>query len=76
MRLLVKSGKVPTHPDSYRPIFPLKIWGKFFKRDIMRRQQVYLESEVIYSPAQYNFRRGKGTGHTIAVATETAAIEV
>ena len=74
MRMIVKSGKVPTRPDSYRPISLLEVPGKLFERVIARRLRGHLEGRNLYSPGQYGFRRGRGTTHAIAIATETLAV--
>ena len=74
MRMIVKSGKDPSLPDSYRPISLLETPGKLLERIITRRLRDHLEMEHLYSPGQYDFRRGVGTTHAIAVATETLAV--
>ena len=74
MRMIVKSGKDPTRPDSYRPISLLEVPGKLFERVIAGRLRGHLEGRDLYSPGQYGFRRGRGTTHAIAIATETLAV--
>ena len=74
MRMIVKPGKVPTQPDSYRPISLLEVPGKIFERVIGGRLRDHLDGRHLYNPAQYGFRRGRGTTHAIAIATETLAI--
>ena len=74
MRMLVKPGKVPTRPDSYRPISLLEVPGKIFERVLSRRLRDHLDGEDLYNAGQYGFRRGRGTTHAIATATETLAL--
>ena len=74
MKMIVKSGKDPSLPDSYRPISLLETPGKLLERIINRRLRDHLEMEHQYSPGQYGFRRGVGTTHAVAVATETLAV--
>lgn len=74
MRMIPKPGKVPTLPDSYRPISLLEVPGKVFERVITHRLRDHLEGEGGYSEGQYGFRRSRGTIHAIAMATETLAV--
>ena len=74
MRIIVKSGKDPTQPDSYRPISLLEVPGKLFERVIARRLRGHLDGRNLYSPGQYGFRRGRGTTHAITIATETLVV--
>lgn len=75
MRMIVKPGKDPSHPDSYRPISLLETPGKMLERVVTKRLRDHLEGAGVYSPGQYGFRRGVGTAHAIAVVTETLAIQ-
>ena len=74
MRIMPKAGKSPTRPESYRHISLLEVPGKIFKRVINLRLRTYLETGNHLHPAQYGFRRGRGTVHAIALATETMAL--
>ena len=74
MRMIPKPGKVLTRADSYRPISLLEVPGKMLERVVARRLNHYLETERLYGEAQYGFRRGRGTVHAIALATEALAI--
>lgn len=76
MKLICKPGKQPTRPDSYRPISLLEVPGKLMERIVNSRLRDHLESEDLHNSAQFGFRRGKGTTHAIAVATETIAIHM
>uniref|UniRef100_A0A0P4W158 Reverse transcriptase domain-containing protein n=1 Tax=Scylla olivacea TaxID=85551 RepID=A0A0P4W158_SCYOL len=74
MRLVVKAGKAPTSPASYRPISLLEVPGKMFERIVTSRLRDHLDGHGLYHPGQFGFRRGRGTTHAIAVATETLAL--
>ena len=74
MRMIPKPGKVPTRPDSYRLISLLEVPGKLLENIITLRLREYLEVGNHLHPVQYGFRRGRGTTHAIAMATETLAI--
>lgn len=74
MRMVAKPGKVPTRPDSYRPISLLEVPGKLLERVVVGRLRDHIDGGNLYSPAQYGFRQGRGTSHAIAIATETLAI--
>ena len=74
MTMVPKSGKVPTRPDSYRPISLLEVHGKTLERIVSRRIQDHLEWQNHLNEGQYGFRRGRGTTHAIAMATETLAV--
>ena len=76
MRMICKPGKPPARPDSYRPISLLEVPGKLFERVINGRLRDHLEWEDLHSPAQYGFRRGRGTTHAIALATEAIALHL
>ena len=71
MRMIPKPGKVPTRPDSYRPVSLLEVPGKLLEKIVTKRLQDDLEGIKNLHPAQYGFRRGTGTAHAIAVVTET-----
>jgi len=74
MRMVPKQGKVLTNPSTYRPISLLEVPGKILERILTRRLRDHLEWEDLYSDFQYGFRRGRGTAHAIALATESLAI--
>ena len=74
MRLLPKPGKDASRPGNYRPISLLEVPGKLLERVVGRRLSRHLETEHLFSEGQYGFRRGRGTTHAIAIATEALAI--
>ena len=76
MRMIPKAGKVLTRPENYRPISLLEVPGKMLERVITRRLQSHLEETNSLHPAQYGFRRRRGTTHAIAVASETIGLHL
>ena len=74
MRMIPKAGKPPTRPESFRPISLLEVPGKILERVVNARLRTHLETGNQLHPAQYGFRRGRGTVHAIALATETMAL--
>lgn len=74
MRMIPKAGKDTTRAENYRPISLLEVPGKLLEKIITVRLRDHLEQENLLNPAQYGFRRGRGTVHAIAVATEMIAI--
>ena len=76
MRMIPKAGKVPTRPENYRPISLLEVPGKTLERVVARQLRHHLEETNGLHPEQYGFRRGRGTAHAIAVATETLGLHL
>lgn len=58
---LLKAGKNPTLPDSYRPISLLSVLGKIFEKIINKRLCWQLEVCNFLSPMQCGFRPGRST---------------
>ena len=76
MRMISKAGKIPTRPENYRPISLLEVPGKILEKIVTRRLRLSLEENNNLQPAQYGFRRGRGTTHAIAVASEAVALHL
>ena len=72
--LILKPGKDPTKPSSYRPITLLEIPGKILERIVNERIQGYAERNSKYHPNQFGFRKGRGTETAIMKIYETVAL--
>ena len=72
--LILKPGKDPTKPGSYRPITLLEIPGKILERIINERIQGYAETNNKYHPNQYGFRKGRGTEMALMKIYEKVAL--
>lgn len=68
MRMLVKPGKAPACPDSYKPISLLEVPRNLFERILTRRLRNHLEWDGHYNSTQYGFRRRKNTVHATGLA--------
>lgn len=62
---ILKPGKPPTDPSSYRPISLLNILGKVFERTIQARLKVFIADKHIIPPAQFGFTEGTSTEHQL-----------
>lgn len=71
MRMVAKSGKDPSCPESYRPISLLETPGKAAGENSHQAAA----RPPVFSPGQYGFRRGVGTTHAIAIVTETLVVQ-
>ncbi|GFW24990.1 probable RNA-directed DNA polymerase from transposon X-element [Trichonephila clavipes] len=58
---ILKPGKVPTDPLSYRPIALTSCFCKTFERMVNTRLVYVLEKEKCISPLQSGFRKGRST---------------
>ncbi|KAL7296561.1 hypothetical protein TKK_0009993 [Trichogramma kaykai] len=70
--LLLKPGKPPDAPSSYRPLCMLNTAGKILERIICGRLEVYTEAPAGLSDRQHGFRRGRSTIDTIESVTTAA----
>ncbi|XP_057666774.1 uncharacterized protein LOC130900280 [Diorhabda carinulata] len=57
--LLLKPGKPPDSPASYRPVCLLNCLGKYYEILIKKRLEKFLDSKTALSKQQYGFRRGR-----------------
>ncbi len=58
---ILKPGKNPSDPSSYRPIALTSQLCKIMERIITDRMTHYLESNDLFSPYQSGFRKGRST---------------
>ena len=58
---ILKPGKNPSDPSSYRPIALSSVLAKIFEHLIKNRLEWILENRSILSESQFGFRRGMGT---------------
>ncbi|KAL7297136.1 hypothetical protein TKK_0009555 [Trichogramma kaykai] len=70
--LLLKPGKPPDAPSSYRPLCMLDTAGKILERIICGRLEVYTEAPAGLSDCQHGFRRGRSTIDAIESVTTAA----
>ena len=70
--LLLKPGKEPDQPSSYRPLCMLDTPGKVLERVICDRLQPYLESNNWLSDLQFGFRKARSTVDAIRTVTAIA----
>uniref|UniRef100_A0ABD2WZ97 Reverse transcriptase domain-containing protein n=1 Tax=Trichogramma kaykai TaxID=54128 RepID=A0ABD2WZ97_9HYME len=70
--LLLKLGKLPDAPPSYRPLCMLDTAGKILETIICRRLEVYTEAPASMSDRQHGFRRGRSTIDAIESVTTVA----
>ena len=68
-----KPGKDPSDPEAYRPITLLSGLGKVLEVILNSELSSLLESENLLHPAQYGFRKHRGTEDAVHHALETIA---
>lgn len=74
---IVKPGKDPANPTSYRPIALTSHIGKIMEKMITERMTYYIESRGMFSPYQSGFRKGRGTmDPVICLETEIRKAQV
>ena len=66
---ILKSGKEPTNPESYRPISLTSCLCKLFERMVNSRLMWFLETTNKLSKHQYGFRQGRNAVDPIASLT-------
>lgn len=62
---ILKPGKDPSSPSSYRPISLLASISKLFERIILDRLLENINSNDVLPPEQFGFRRGHSTVHQL-----------
>ncbi|KFM71881.1 RNA-directed DNA polymerase from mobile element jockey, partial [Stegodyphus mimosarum] len=62
---ILKPGKNPSDPNSYRPISLLPAMGKLFERIISIRLTDHMEKFNLIENLQFGFRRGHSTTHQV-----------
>lgn len=62
---ILKPGKDPTLPKSYRPITLLSAVSKILERLILQRLMVHVEQQQVIMPQQFGFRKGHSTVHQL-----------
>lgn len=62
---ILKPGKDPTSPSSYRPISLLSSLSKLFERLILDRLLNHVNSNDVIPPEQFGFRKGHSTVHQL-----------
>ena len=68
---IIKPGKDPTSPASYRPISLLSAISKIFERLILDRLLEEVCRNNILPPEQFGFRKGHSTVHQLQRVTNT-----
>ena len=67
---LLKPGKPPSDPDSYRPISLTPHSGKLFEKLIQRRLEIFCEDNNILPDSQNGFRHSRCTTDNLVYLTE------
>ncbi|GFQ95193.1 RNA-directed DNA polymerase from mobile element jockey [Trichonephila clavata] len=67
---ILKPGKDPTAPDSYRPIALLPVLCKLAEKIMLARLNDHLENENILVPEQHGFRPRLSTTHQLLRVVE------
>ncbi|GBN95212.1 RNA-directed DNA polymerase from mobile element jockey [Araneus ventricosus] len=67
---ILKPGKDPTQPTSYRPISLLSAISKIAEHIILDRLQTHLETNNILCPEQFGFRKNLSTTHQLIRVVE------
>lgn len=60
---ILKSGKAPQNPESYRPISLLSAVGKVFEKVVQLRLIHFIEDKNLLPDFQFGFRQGHSTIH-------------
>lgn len=63
---MLKTGKPPDNPDSYRPIALASCFLKIYERMIKNRLEFWLERNHLLPVTQFGFRKGYSTQESIA----------
>lgn len=64
---ILKSGKDPSSPSSYRPIALSSALCKILEHLIKNRLEWFVESNQILPETQFGFRKGKGTSDSLSI---------
>ncbi|GFV25690.1 probable RNA-directed DNA polymerase from transposon X-element [Trichonephila clavipes] len=67
---ILKPGKDPTLPDSFRPISLLPVLSKITEKVIQKRLCQHLNDNDILIPQQHGFRAGLSTSHQLLRVVE------
>ena len=67
---LLKEGKLPTDPDSYRPISLTPCISKIYERILNTRLEYFLETKNVLPNSQSGFRRFRSTTDNLVHLTE------
>ncbi|GFV35629.1 probable RNA-directed DNA polymerase from transposon X-element [Trichonephila clavipes] len=67
---ILKPGKDPTLPDSFRPISLLPVLSKITEKLIQKRLCQHLNDNDILIPQQHGFRAGLSTSHQLLRVVE------
>lgn len=65
IKMILKSGKPPNNPSSYRPISLLPLCSKLFERLLLRRITPFVRNALIIPDHQFGFREGHSTVHQL-----------
>lgn len=68
---ILKPGKDPSVPTSYRPITLLSAISKIFERLILERLLLHIDQHHIIAPEQFGFRKGFSTVHQLVRVENT-----
>jgi hypothetical protein len=71
---ILKSGKVPSSPASYRPISLLPIAGKILEKAILSRMMEFEEENPILKDQQFGFRTRHSTTQQVMRIVETVSL--
>ena len=66
---ILKPGKNPTDPSSYRPIALSSVLAKILEHLVKNRLEWILENRGLLSKTQFGFRRGMGTMDSLSIFT-------
>ncbi|KAI8434676.1 hypothetical protein MSG28_003208 [Choristoneura fumiferana] len=66
---LLKPGKDPNDPSSYRPVALSSVLAKIMEHLIKNRLEWILENRNILAKSQFGFRRGLGTMDSLSILT-------
>ncbi|GFR33671.1 probable RNA-directed DNA polymerase from transposon BS [Trichonephila clavata] len=67
---ILKPGKDPTDPQSYRPISLLPVLSKIAEKIILARLNDHLDNHKILIPEQHGFRPRLSTSHQLLRVVE------
>lgn len=66
---IVKPFKNPQSPDSYRPISLLPNVSKVYEEFIYKKVLTHIDTNDIYRPFQFGFRKSHSTNHALCIFT-------
>ncbi|XP_055589088.1 uncharacterized protein LOC129741388 [Uranotaenia lowii] len=67
---ILKPGKDPTSPKSYRPISLLSSLSKLFEKIIQSRILDFADTNHVFLEEQFGFRKGRSTVHQLTRVTD------